>query len=378
MGAKGWLMKLLHTGDLHLDSPFSAFGVEEAQERRQGQRRLLKRIFDCAREEHCDLIMIAGDLFDDRYVTPESEELLLRLLSETPCRVILSPGNHDPFVEGSFYQKATLPEQVYLFREPTLSYVDFPQWNARVYGYGFTGTFLKESPLNKAEVPEDPMGIHLLCAHGDLNDPLSRYAPIMESDIVKFNINYGALGHVHKRPDPIQTPNGLIAYCGIPEGRSFDESGACGVWIVTVEEDAPIRCEQRILSERQYHTVELDVTSLGDEEEILAKIEDVASKYPREKGMHLRIRLIGSMDPKVSFGWLVKANPSVELRNETVPTLSGESLKQDVTIRGALYRALYPSLISGDREERLRALRALQIGLAAIDERDIPTEEDLT
>ena len=370
-------MKLLHTGDLHLDSPFSALSVEEAQERRQGQRRLLKRIFDCAREEHCDLILIAGDLFDHQYVTPETDKLLRTLLSETSCHVIISPGNHDPYTEGSFYKKTTLPEHVHVFRSPMLSFVDFPQWNTRVYGYAFVSPSLKDSPLNIAEPPQNSMGIHLLCAHGELGDPLSKYAPIMESDIEKFDIKYAALGHVHKRPEPVRTPKGQIAYCGVPEGRSFDETGECGVWLVTVEEDGPIHCEKRILAERRYHTAELDVSAFGTEGEILAAIEKEASMWASETGMHLRIRLTGYMDPRISFAELVSSNRRVLLCNETLPTIDGETLKQDVTIRGALYRTLYPSLISGDREVRLRAIRALRIGLAAIDEREIPTEEEL-
>ena len=377
-GAKGWLMKLLHTADLHLDSPFSALGLEEAQARRQGQRELLKRIFDCAREENCDLILMAGDVFDDRYVTPETEALFLELLERTPCQVVISPGNHDPFVEGSFYQKNTQIERLHVFAESALSYFDFPQWNTRVYGYAFRGQSMQESPLSFAEPASEGAGIRLLCAHGDLMAPLSKYGPITISDIVKFDIKYAALGHVHKAPEPVVTEGAWIGYSGIPEGRSFDETGEGGVWIVTVEEGGVVACERRILSERSYVTAELDVTSLGGEEEILSAIKKEAERHLNTKGAHLRLRLVGSMDPRVSFRRLVDSNPSVELRNETVPSLSGESLKQDVTIRGALYRTLYPSLISGDREERLRALRALQIGLAAIDERDIPSEEDLT
>jgi hypothetical protein len=133
-----------------------------------------------------------------------------------------------------------------------------------------------------------------------------------------------------------------------------------------------------VLSERQYWIGEVDVSACDDEEEIHALIQKEREKYPNEKGIHLRLQLTGTMDPRISFGWLVEANPEIVLQNETVPVMDGEALKRDVTIRGALYRVLYPSLISGDPAKRLCALRALQIGLAAACEREIPTEEDLT
>ena len=75
-------MKILHTGDLHLDSPFSSEDIIGAERRREAQRRVITRIFDLAKEESCDLILIAGDLFDSEYVSPETEKLVLKLLGE--------------------------------------------------------------------------------------------------------------------------------------------------------------------------------------------------------------------------------------------------------------------------------------------------------
>ena len=370
-------MKLLHTGDLHLDSPFSSMSVAEAQKKREGQRKLLKRIFDCAREESCDLILIAGDLFDSRYVTKETEELLLRLLEETPCQVLLATGNHDPYVEGSLYQKIEKINNVHVFGEPRLSWVDFPQWRARVYGYGFGGAFVQESPLNGAEPQQGEEELRILCAHGDLGAPLSRYAPISVNDIVKFDIHYAALGHVHCPGNTVEVGNTLIQYCGFPQGRSFDEPDEGGVWIVSLTKGARPICERRILSEEQYWTLELDVSALQDEEAIASRIQGEVQKAMAKKGMHLRIHLTGTTVTKIQTEELLRDAPSVQIKDLTVPAADTETLKKDVSLRGALYRVLYPSLISDRPEQRARAMRALRIGLAAIDDRNIPTEEDL-
>ena len=115
-------MKILHTGDLHLDSPFCANDSQTADERREAQRAILRRIFACAKEENCDLMLIAGDLFDGRYVTPETEALVLKLLRESDCPVVIAPGNHDPYAEGGFYAtwQEKLPEHIYLFTSSEL------------------------------------------------------------------------------------------------------------------------------------------------------------------------------------------------------------------------------------------------------------------
>ena len=70
-------MRFLHTADLHLDSAFCSDGQTGAEIRRQRQRDLLERIFDIARDRACDMILIAGDLFDSSFVTPETLTLCM-------------------------------------------------------------------------------------------------------------------------------------------------------------------------------------------------------------------------------------------------------------------------------------------------------------
>ena len=68
-------MKILHTADLHLDSAFSGGTHTNAEARREQQREVLRKIFRLAEDERCDLILIAGDLFDTSFVTPETRKL---------------------------------------------------------------------------------------------------------------------------------------------------------------------------------------------------------------------------------------------------------------------------------------------------------------
>ena len=81
-------MKLLHTGDLHLDAAFCAYGERGAQIQRKAGRDLLCRIFECAKSECCEMILIAGDLFDSRFVSPESAELFCKLIEDYRIPVI--------------------------------------------------------------------------------------------------------------------------------------------------------------------------------------------------------------------------------------------------------------------------------------------------
>ena len=58
------MIRVLHTGDLHLDSPFRALPPEKARQRREEQRELLERLAALAEERRVDVVLIAGALFD--------------------------------------------------------------------------------------------------------------------------------------------------------------------------------------------------------------------------------------------------------------------------------------------------------------------------
>lgn len=373
-------MKFLHTADLHLDASYAGAGVLGADARREASRRLLTRIFALARKESCDLILIAGDLFDSKYVTPETAELFARLCAESACPIVIAPGNHDPYADGSFYKTATLDEKVYLFNSTELQCFTFDAIRTKVFGYAFPSGVMSESPLLGVREEEKDGYIRLLCAHADLSSPISRYAPLTAGDVVGLGIDYAALGHIHNMPEPISVGGSEIRYCGFAEGRSFDECGEGGVWLGTIE-DGQMKLERRSVAETRYEQTELDVSAYGDEQSLRAAIRATVTAYIGTLSTHLRISLIGMSDPDLLASVLADTTlgeglASIKLLNLTIPRTDGAALQQDITLRGALYRALYVRLIDSDASVRRTAVRALQIGLAAIDGRRIPTEED--
>ena len=56
-------LKILHSADWHLDSPFGGFSEPQRQLLREQQKLLPGKIADLCRRENCDLVLLAGDLF---------------------------------------------------------------------------------------------------------------------------------------------------------------------------------------------------------------------------------------------------------------------------------------------------------------------------
>ena len=127
-------LRILHSADWHLDSPFAGFSSEQRQFLRKELMKIPGEISDICRREGCDLVLLAGDLFDG----PASRESILRLkqaLEEMAAPVFIAPGNHDFVAPGSPWLEETWPNNVHIFRGG-LESVTVPALDCRVYGAG--------------------------------------------------------------------------------------------------------------------------------------------------------------------------------------------------------------------------------------------------
>ena len=363
-------MRFLHTADLHLDSAFCKLGALDSDAQRKRQRELLQRIFNIAKNENCDMILIAGDLFDTPAATPESAALSRHLFDQWKKPIFISPGNHDALVAGGFYKTAALPENVYLFTSEELQYFDVPELDVTVAGYAFVAPSLPRSPLSgEARLREESLKTLLLCAHTEIDTPTSRYAPITTAEITRHGFDYAALGHVHNPP----VISDRIRYCGFPEGRAFDEQGDGGVFIVDVDGYGNVEVTRKITSAQKFIRANISLDPSFDISEIKNAVIREVRKHSLDT--HLRIYLEGiiSSDMRINTETLsdefAASLASLEIIDETAALPDAAVLQKDPTLRGEFYRTLLPSLLSDDEQTRGKALLALRIGIAAIDGR---------
>lgn len=383
------MFKVLHTADLHLDSSFADLPLAESERARQSQLRSFLRMIEIAKEESVSLFCIAGDLFDRERVRPAVADAVFDALASLDCPVVISPGNHDPYRSGSVYAERELPKNLFVFREETLSHVDFPSIGrgVRVYGYAFSSPSLYASPLmecDRACMPTDG-GVSILLCHADLDHPLSSYAPLMGKDIERCLADYVALGHTHNVPDELLVfGDTLAAYAGFPEGRSFDECGFGSFRLLTFDPDAVygerIASACRVSAAAHRYAVEtLDVTGATSDEDVIARLQSLTQEKVYGEETTLRVILSGevavSYTPDLRFiasGLAGDGMPLFsDLRDETLPILDSGYLEQDISIRGELYRMLKAEMQEGTMEARADAAMALRLALAALDGRPI-------
>ena len=112
-------LRILHSADWHLDASFSSLPEENRQLLRRAQQRLPELVGALCREHRCDLVLLAGDIFDGIPGT-QTVERLKRELSRWGVPVCIAPGNHDYLGPDSPWQEQW-PENVHIFKRE-LSY----------------------------------------------------------------------------------------------------------------------------------------------------------------------------------------------------------------------------------------------------------------
>ena len=91
----GRLLRFIHISDVHLDTAFACRSSCIRDRLRNALREAFARCLDTAVSERVDAVLIAGDLFDDTYVSLETERFLLeqfQTLAETGIQVIYATG----------------------------------------------------------------------------------------------------------------------------------------------------------------------------------------------------------------------------------------------------------------------------------------------
>ncbi len=367
------MLKILHTGDIHLDCPFSSLNTKQAEIRRNELRSAFTSMMTYARMNQVDLVLIAGDLFDNRYATRETIALIKSEFEKMTCPIVITPGNHDFAGEKSIWHKHVFPENVYVFTEQTLSSFTFDDINATVYGHAFTSPNVTAAPFDGMRVT-DKSRINILLSHCDMVSGSSTDCPVTKQQIETFGCDYAALGHIHN-PPTVGKEN-RYAYCGCLEGRGFDELGPKGIIMAEIDKSSPeslaqVRLKRIRFSKRRYESDELSVEGAATGAEVAEKVRGYIAQRKYGEDTLLRLRLTGTVSPElvIQTEEMAKQNFGIfalKVIDATSPIPDGDRLAEDPSFLGELYRVLRPQLESDDEREREVALRAFRYAAASV------------
>ena len=245
------MLRFIHAADFHLDSAFAALTPRQAAARRRESRELPVRLANYVNQNNIDLVLLAGDLFDSAASYRDTAEELSAALGQMEAQVYIAPGNHDWYGPGSPYLTVQWPENVHIFTQPCLTAMAWPEKNLVIHGGAFTGPEQPEGFLSGFAAPADGK-VHIGLLHGEIDPAEIRYDPIRREEIAASGLAYLALGHIHKRTEPLTYGKTLCAWPGCPEGRGFDELGEKGFYTGIIDEDGKISLDFVPFARRRY------------------------------------------------------------------------------------------------------------------------------
>lgn len=347
------MIKILHSADWHLDSPLQGRTPQQAETLRRELLQIPDRIAALCREEDCDLMLLAGDLFDAAY-SRHTYRTVYEALESVNVPVFISPGNHDYICPDSPYEKELWPENVHIFKKQQIEWVDLPDLGLRVYGAGFQSM---DCPGLLEGFRAEGFAVGLF--HGDPTQANSPYNPITKTQTAQSGLAYLALGHVHK-DDDFRAGDTLCAWPGCPMGRGYDEQGDKGVLIVSLSDTADVRFVP--LESPRFYDISVDFTS------------GVGSVLPAVANHDFyRVTLTGEAENvdlevlRAQFG----AFPNLVLRDQTHrPVDLWQSVGED-NFEGVYFGLLQEALSEADQETKAQILLAAKLSRQILDGQEV-------
>ncbi|MGM9624292.1 MAG: exonuclease SbcCD subunit D [Eubacteriales bacterium] len=304
------MLRMLHLSDVHLDAPHTMTDLDAADVRRAELRAAFSSMMLYIRQNDVRLVLIAGDLFDNAFVSRETVSVLHKEFSAVPqCHFVIAPGNRDYYAPDSVYAETgvmgAFPDNVHIFRNAYPTCFRLDDIGVQVWGFAHTSPSMDGyRPLSSLTLAKKQSGVYrIFCGHaaiapdeaalsaddekqtaengGTYTDGASVSAEsggaplVTREELARLGFDYAALGHLHTsdgirriscashggQAQPAWT---YFGYSGCLVGRGFDECGfkgaVCGVFDTDPMGNHTFSVRRLRIARRHYEVLDVDFT----------------------------------------------------------------------------------------------------------------------
>ncbi|HKJ10781.1 MAG TPA: DNA repair exonuclease [Ornithinimicrobium sp.] len=294
------MVTFLHTADWQLGMT-RRWLEPEAQARFDDDRvRAIRRAGRLAREQGCEFVVVAGDVFEHSQLREATVRRALEAMAEVELPVYLLPGNHDPLDVVSLYRQerfrrhcpanVTVLEEVGPHRVADAVEIVAAPWRGKHPEEDLVAAAL-------AAVPPPASGtVRLVVGHGgaDLLDPQgSRRATVgidgLRAAADRGEVHYVALGDRHSRTDV--GGYGFVWYSGAIEVTDSREQAPGDVLVVQVSAGQAPVVQPHHVGSWSFEEMERDLVSAQDVDDL---VDELAARTGKERVV-LTMRLRGAL-----------------------------------------------------------------------------------
>ena len=367
------MVRILHFADLHLDRSFAGLSVapSEAAKRREELRAALRRIVDLALQFDVDAVTVGGDLYEHERASSDTGNFIAGEFARlAPKRVLIAPGNHDPYVPDSLYWRLDWPANVHIFQTMSWEPVELSD-NVTLWGAGHRGPAIRDNLVATLSVEPGRTNIALLHASDISAVPEGKpaHCPFTSEDIDRSGLDFALLGHYHElRLQPQESPR--YGYPGSPEPLDFSEAGDHHVLLLTAN-GSGLSCAPHKINEVVYQTSAIDITGMSTSDAIRKAICSLAEDDAAARAI-MRVTLTGQPESDLDLDLnAVLQSTHARFRyldpivDKTDTPFDLEQIEEESTTRGAFVRMLQQQITAAPSAELPTLQNALYYGLRA-------------
>jgi DNA repair exonuclease SbcCD nuclease subunit len=272
-------MKIVHSSNIHLGKSFVDQGVT-GDKLRAGIKACFSKIIDLAISEKADLVVLAGDTFDNVDI---SENLLKFFISEVErlqkIPLVILPGVRDAYQKASFWEQweVLMPApNLHPLTNTDKPYVELPQISTTVHGY----PVLEDSPSLSHHVKIKRHGnskYHIGVVYGNMTYGASKGSKghsFGSDELSATKMDYVALGGNNEFHD--LTPLGVkAAYPGSPETLSASHSNSGHAAVVDLT-GSNVVIEPRNVGTFIWKNIEISMETVANIDDLKAQINELS------------------------------------------------------------------------------------------------------
>jgi len=372
----GESFRFLHASDFHLERPLGDLDELPSHLREAiaaAPWQAAEAVFEAALVENVDFLLLCGDLLNPVTAGPRGIAFLVDFfeqLHEREIPVYWAAGLADD--PQKWPEAMPLPPNVTLFPRGRTETVEVQRGGipiCQLVGRSSEGRSALHVPSFRVE-PSDELTIGV------------GYGTAQADALAEARFDYWALGGLHQRKDEEEGAQLGAHHCGAPQGRSLEESGAHGCYLVDVDADGTGRVHPLDVDRFRYCHVEVDAADIAMTGSVRSLLGERIARLLHEHGeRHLLIgwdlaisdgeSLQGVGDPDELLKWLRREYGHGKPAAWTVrlvvrpPRKYPKSWHEEDTILGDFLRAAEQHRKVGARELNLHPMTEEHAGLGA-------------
>ena len=327
-------MRIIHTSDIHLDSPLtSRLPQDKVRERRRELLSGFGRLVEEAKALGVEAIIIAGDLFDNSRVSRRALDTALGIIQDArEITFFYLQGNHEG--DALIASARVMPENLKIFGDDW-TYYDIG--DVTVAGRNV----IQENMFDSLSLSKERKNILVL--HGELRDRSCAPDIIGIKEAAGKNIDYLALGHYHSYSAEAIDDRGAAVYSGTPEGRGFDEVGDKGYSLLSTSSDRVLH-SFRPFARRRLHIVPLELDGAVRTVEIGERAERALRSIPSSD--IVRLELTGRYFPTLwkDTDSLIREYSGrfyyFEVKDSSRIAINPDDYRHDMSLKGEFIRTV--------------------------------------